>query len=106
MRPHLSLMPRLPLQARLSINRLQWGVSALVICLALSDSQAQEICGTPSLYTIVTAMGEALSIYAQGEVVEKVRLSTTVNGSTLATLITVSGKEFAVPHAALAMIGG
>ena len=57
-------------------------------------------------YTIVTAMGEALSIYAQGEVVEKVRLSTTVNGPTLATLITVSGKEFAVPHAALAMIGG
>ena len=39
----------LPLQARLAINRLQWGVSALFFCLALSDSQAQEICGTPTL---------------------------------------------------------
>jgi hypothetical protein len=56
-------------------------------------------------YTIVTAMGEALSIYAQGETVEKVRLTTTMNGPTLATLITKSGKEFEVPHAALAMIG-
>lgn len=56
-------------------------------------------------YTIVTAMGEALSIYAQGETVEKVRLTTTMNGPTLATLITRSGKEFEVPHAALAMIG-
>lgn len=56
-------------------------------------------------YTIVTAMGEALSVYAQGETVEKVRLTTTMNGPTLATLITVSGKEFDVPHAALAMIG-
>lgn len=56
-------------------------------------------------YTIVTAMGEALSIYAQGETVEKVRLTTTLSGPTLATLITKSGKEFEVPHAALAMIG-
>lgn len=56
-------------------------------------------------YTIVVAMGEALSIYAQGETVEKVRLSTTMNGPTLATLITISGKEFEVPHAALAMLG-
>lgn len=56
-------------------------------------------------YTIVTAMGEALSIYAQGETVEKVRLTTMMNGPTLATLITRSGKEFEVPHAALAMIG-
>jgi hypothetical protein len=57
-------------------------------------------------YTIVTAMGEALSIYAQGETVEKVRLTTTMNGPTLVTLITATGKEFAAPHAALAMIGG
>ncbi len=57
-------------------------------------------------YTIVTAMGEALSIYAQGETVEKVRLTTTMNGPTLATLITQSGKEYEVPHAVLAMIGG
>lgn len=57
-------------------------------------------------YTLTLAMGEALSIYAKGETVEKVRLSATLSGPTLATLITVSGKEFEVPHAALAMIGG
>lgn len=57
-------------------------------------------------YTIVTAMGDALSVYAQGERVEKVRLATTMNGPTTATLITVSGKEFEVPHAVLATIQG
>lgn len=57
-------------------------------------------------YTIVVAMGQALSVYAKGEIVEKVRLSTTMNGPTLATLITRSGKEFEVPHAALALIAG
>lgn len=57
-------------------------------------------------YTLTLAMGEALSIYAEGETVEKVRLAITLSGPTLATLITVSGKEFEVPHAALAMRGG
>ena len=78
------------------------GVASASVTLPSGPS----VLSASTTYTIVTAMGEALSIYAQGEVVEKVRLSTTVNGPTLATLITVSGKEFAVPHAALAMIGG
>ena len=56
-------------------------------------------------YTLTLAMGEAMSIYAKGERVEKVRLSAAVGGQPLATLITISGKEFEVPHAALAMIG-
>jgi hypothetical protein len=55
-------------------------------------------------YTIVAAMGEALSTYAQGEMVEKVRLATTVNGPTQVTLISVSGKEYDAPHAVLAML--
>jgi len=78
------------------------GVASASVTLPSGPS----VLSASTTYTIVTAMGETLSIYAQGEVVEKVRLSTTVNGPTLATLITVSGKEFAVPHAALAMIGG
>ncbi len=55
-------------------------------------------------YTLTLAMGEALSVYAQGERVEKVRLSAAMGGQTQATLITVSGKEFDVPYAALATI--
>jgi len=95
-----------------------YGVSTTVVTPAITGSTTAGVASTsvtlpsgPSVlsasttYTIVVAMGEALSIYAQGEVVEKVRLSTTMNGPTLATLITVSGKEFEVPHAVLAMIG-
>lgn len=63
--------------------------------------------GTSSLlasttYAITLAMGEALSVYAQGERVERVALSAAMGEGTQATLITISGKEFEVPLAVLA----
>jgi hypothetical protein len=56
-------------------------------------------------YTVVVALGDSLSRYAQGERVEKVRLETALGESSTATLITVSGKEFVVPAAVLASAG-
>ena len=54
-------------------------------------------------YNIVVAMGEALSVYAQGERVEKIMLAATLGGKeSTVTLITVSGKEFVIPAAVLA----
>lgn len=54
-------------------------------------------------YNIVLAMGEALSVYAQGERVEKITLASTLGSKeSTVTLITVSGKEFVVPRAVLA----
>lgn len=55
-------------------------------------------------YTIVASLGDALSRYANNERVEKVQLSAVLNGPSTATLITVSGKEFQVPAALLAMM--
>lgn len=80
--------------------------SAGVASVSATLPSGPSVLSATTTYTIVTAMGEALSVYAQGETVEKVRLTTTMNGPTLATLITKSGKEFEVPHAALAMISG
>lgn len=54
-------------------------------------------------YTVVASLGDAMSNYAMGERVEKVRLSATLGGSSVATLITVSGKEYEVPAATLAL---
>ena len=56
-------------------------------------------------YTIVAALGDLMSTYAQGERVEKIMLAAVLGGQTKATLITVSGKEFAAPAAALALAG-
>lgn len=56
-------------------------------------------------YTIVAALGDLMSMYAQGERVEKITLAAVLGGQTKATLITVSGKEFAAPAAALALAG-
>lgn len=57
-------------------------------------------------YTLTLAMGDAMSIYAKGERVGKVRLSAAIGSQPMATLITISGKEYEVPHAALATISG
>jgi hypothetical protein len=57
-------------------------------------------------YTVVAALGEALSRFAQGERVEQVRLGAVLGGRSTMTLITVSGKEYQVPRAMLAEFGG
>lgn len=56
-------------------------------------------------YTIVVAMGEALSMYAQGERVEKITLAATLGGPSKVILVTVSGKEYEVSPAVLASMG-
>lgn len=48
-------------------------------------------------YTITVAMGNALSVYAQNERVEKVTLLATYGGPSTVKLTTVSGKEYEVP---------
>jgi hypothetical protein len=56
-------------------------------------------------YTIVVAMGEALSTYAQGERVEKITLAATLGSKeSKVILVTVSGKEYEVPAAVLAVM--
>ncbi|MDP3351260.1 MAG: hypothetical protein Q8S92_19920 [Hydrogenophaga sp.] len=57
-------------------------------------------------YTVVVAMGEALSHYAQNERVEKVQLIATLGGGApQAKLITISGKEYTVPWSVLQIAG-
>lgn len=55
-------------------------------------------------YTVVASVGDAMSIYAQGERVEKVTLASSLGSKeTQVILTTVSGKEYAAPAAVLAL---
>ena len=58
-------------------------------------------------YTIVVAVaqGEALSTFAQGERVEKINVVAALGAPSTATLVTVSGKQYPAPAAALALAG-
>jgi hypothetical protein len=56
-------------------------------------------------YTIVASLGDAMSTYAEGERVEKIELVASLGGPSKMKLITVSGKEFPAPAAALALAG-
>lgn len=55
-------------------------------------------------YTIVAALGDALSKYAENERVERITLVTALNGPALAYLETVSGKRFQASPEALAVV--
>jgi hypothetical protein len=57
-------------------------------------------------FTVVASLGDALSRYANNERVEKITLVATLGGKSEARLITVSGKEFPAPPAALLALGG
>lgn len=55
-------------------------------------------------YTVVASVGDAMSVYAQGERVEKVTLASALGSKeTQVTLTTVSGKEYAAPASVLAL---
>jgi hypothetical protein len=56
-------------------------------------------------YTVVVAMGEDLSRFAQNERVEKVEVTVAMQGPTRAKLITVSGKTFDVAYETLRAAG-
>ncbi|BBJ23513.1 hypothetical protein [Candidatus Nitrotoga sp. AM1P] len=55
-------------------------------------------------YTIVASLGDAMSNFAMGERVEKVVLTSMPGQPQQVTLVTATGKEYAAPPAALAML--
>lgn len=74
--------------------------------LTIDLPDGQSVLSASTTYQIVVGMGESLSRYAQGERVERVRLSATLGGTSQITLITVSGKEYELPPAAWAELLG
>jgi hypothetical protein len=67
--------------------------------------QGPSVLQATTTYTVVVAMGDALSRFAQNERVEKVQLIASLGGQGQAKLITVSGKEYLVPMSVLQMVG-
>jgi hypothetical protein len=57
-------------------------------------------------YTLTLAQGEALSMCAQGERVERVELAASSGGTSMVTLVTVSGKKHTLPSSMRRIIGG
>lgn len=70
--------------------------------VSINMPTGQSVLQASVTYTIVAALGDAMSVYAQGERVKQVRLSSVLGGSATAVLITVSGKEYEVAAATLA----
>lgn len=59
-------------------------------------------------YTVIVAVGESLSRFAQGERVERITVTAGLDGKSATKLVTVSGREFDAPAEALriASMGG
>lgn len=56
-------------------------------------------------YTVSVAMGEALSVYAQNERVERIIVSSDLGASSTVTLVTASGRQVRAPAQALMLTG-
>ncbi len=67
-------------------------------------SGASVLAATTS-YTVTAAVGDSLSMFAQGERVEKIELAAGTNEPSMVTLITVSGKKHTVPSIVAGMPG-
>jgi hypothetical protein len=78
------------------------GTTSVQVSLPQGPSTLQ----ATTTYTVVVAMGDALSQFAQNERVEKVQLTATLGGrENQVKLITVSGKEYTVPASVLQLVG-
>lgn len=77
------------------------GTASIQVSLPQGPSTLQ----ATTTYTVVVAMGEALSVLAGNERVERVELMASLGGAGQAKLITVSGKTYVVPMAALQQLG-
>lgn len=77
------------------------GTASVSVSLPTGPSVLQ----AQTTYTIVAALGDALSRYAGNERVEKITLTAALGQPSTVTLITVSGKSHDVPAALLATMG-
>jgi hypothetical protein len=55
-------------------------------------------------YTVTIGLGEALSVFAEGERVDKVLLTASSDGRPETRLITATGKQFNAPTEALKLL--
>jgi len=85
---------------------LAGALAASTATATINIPMGASILNATATYTLTLAQGEALSVYAAGERVEKVELATTLGGGSTAVLITVSGKRHEVPAAVLAVAMG
>jgi hypothetical protein len=77
------------------------GTASVSVNLPIGPSVLQ----AQTTYTVVAAVGDLLRHYAGNERVERVELTATLGGPSIARLITVTGKTFEVPQALLAVLG-
>jgi hypothetical protein len=77
------------------------GTTSVSVTLPQGPSTLQ----ATTTYTVVVAMGDALSRFAQNERVEKVQLIATLGGASRAKLITISGKQYEVSVDQLRLAG-
>ncbi len=69
---------------------------------SISLPSGPSVLSASTSYTVTAAVGDALSMFAQGERVEKVELAAAADGTSTVTLITVSGKKYVAPSKAAA----
>jgi hypothetical protein len=99
----VKLIPAYGIPTEVQSAAIAGSTAAGTASVQITLPQGPSVLQATTTYTVVVAMGDALSQYANNERVEKVELTATLGGvaGNQVKLITVSGKEFVVPAAVL-----
>jgi hypothetical protein len=93
----LTLTPQRGAAATATSTPLSGSVASSTATASINIPQGISTLTASASYTITVAMGNALSVYAQNERVERVTLIATYGGPSKVMLTTVSGKEYEAP---------
>jgi hypothetical protein len=102
----LTLIPQYGAIVTATSSALAGSTASATASVSVNLPAGPSVLEATTTYTLTLAMGETLSRFAQGERVEKVTLVAAPGQASKVVLVTVTGKEFEAPQAALALLQG
>ncbi len=102
----LTVKPAIGVPAEVTSAGLVGTTDSATASVSVNLQKGPSVLLATTSYTLTLAQGEALSLYAQGERVERVELAASASGTSMVTLVTVSGKKYTVPSNVPAMVSG
>jgi len=97
----VSVIPRFGAAISVDAPPTAGSLASATTSVSLDIPVGHNVLSAQTSFTVIAAVGDALSRFAQGERVEKVTISSTLGQSGTATLHTVGGKQFEIDPALL-----
>ena len=99
----VTVIPRFGQAVALDSPPTAGAVAAATTSVSMDIPGGHNVLSAETTYTIIASVGDSLSRFAQGERVDKITLSSTLGGANQAMLHTITGRQFPIEPALLAL---